>query len=153
MNVAIKKALEVLELHGLLDSYVDFQQLSTILDKENIIFYTFPFQGRLKERYIATNDDITQIAVKESIDIAEEKHMIAHALGHHFLHRGNYAHIDGIVQDKQENQAEDFAAILLVTPQMLEKLRPLGVHQIALEFNVPLSIAERRMRIFEMYGI
>ncbi|QNB45878.1 ImmA/IrrE family metallo-endopeptidase [Thermanaerosceptrum fracticalcis] len=153
MNIAIKKALEVLELHGLLDSYIDFQQLSTILDKENIIFYTFPFQGRLKERYIATNDEITQIAVKESIDIAQEKHMIAHALGHHFLHRGNYAHIDGIVQDKQENQAEDFAAVLLVPPSILKKFRPTWSFQIAEECNIPLSLAERRIRILEAIGI
>lgn len=43
MNIAIKRALKVLKTNGLLDYIPDFQQISTIIDREKIIFSRFPF--------------------------------------------------------------------------------------------------------------
>jgi len=148
LNIAVKKALEVLTLHGLLDSYVDLLNLTTIVEKEGIISYKFPFRGRLKERYFATSDGIVQIAVDLNISSAEQKHVVAHALGHHFLHQGNYAHIDGIVQDKQEHQADDFAAALLVPPHTLIRLRPTSAFALAQGYGIPLALAEKRVDIY-----
>lgn len=79
--------------------------------------------------------------------------MIAHALGHHFLHLGNYAHIDGIVQDKQEHQADDFAAVLLVPQAVLKRLRPSTAFALAQGYSMPLVLAERRIEIYKAQGI
>ena len=153
MNIAVKKALEILTLHGLLDSYMDFAKLSIIVEKEDIIFYSFLFKGRLKERYFATSDGIVQIAVDPSISSAEQKHMIAHALGHHFLHQGNYAHINGIVQDKQEHQANVFAAVLLVPPSILIRIRPSCAFALAQGYGIPLALAEKRVDIYKKHRV
>lgn len=153
MNIAVKKALEVLALHGLLDSHVDLRNLTIIIEKEGIISYTFPFRGRLKERYCETNDGIVQIAIDSSISSSEQKHMLAHALGHHFLHQGNYAHIDGIVQDKQEHQADVFAAVLLVPPSILMRIRPSSALALAQGYGIPLTLAERRIAIYKEHRI
>ena len=153
MNIAAKKALEVLNLHGLLDFHIDFRQLSSIIDREGIIYYTFPFEGRIKERYLATSDGIAQIAVDSDLSLFDQKHMIAHALGHHFLHQGNYAHINGIVQDKQEHQADVFAAVLLVPPSGLEQIRPSTAFALAHGYSIPLVLAERRIQIYKAQNI
>ncbi len=153
MNIAVKKALEILTLHGLLDSFMDLKNLSIIVENENIIFYPFPFKGRLKERYFATSDGIVQIAVDSNISLAEQKHMIAHALGHHFLHQGNYAHINGIVQDKQEHQADDFAAVLLVPPSILISIRPSIALGLAQGCGIPLVLAEKRVNIYKQHRL
>ena len=153
MNIAVKKALEILTLHGLLDFFIDLKNLSIIVEKEDIISYPFPFKGRLKERYFATSDGIVQIAVDPNISLAEQKHMIAHALGHHFLHQGNYAHINGIVQDKQEHQADVFAAVLLVPPHTLIRLRPTSAFALAQGYGIPLVLAEKRVDIYKKHRL
>lgn len=153
MNIAIKKALEVLETYGLLSSIVDFQHISAIIDKENIIFSMFPFKGRLKERYICTKDNIVLITIHEEVGTPELKHLTAHALAHHFLHKGSYAYINDIVLDKQENQAEEFAAVLLVPPSVLQKIKPATAYELAGECDIPIRLAERRLRIYEKYGV
>lgn len=153
MNTAIKKALEVLRTFGLLSLSPDFQHISTIIDKENIIFTTFPFKGRLKERYICTNDGIALITVDNFLNPVEIKHLTAHALGHHYLHKGSYAFINNIVLDKQEYQAEEFAAVLLVPPSVLQKIKPATAYELAEECDIPVHLAERRLRIYEKYGV
>ena len=153
MNIAIRKALEILTLHGLLDSFIDLKKLSIIVEKESIIFYPFSFKGRLKERYFATSDGIVQIAVDPNISSAEQKYMISHALGHHFLHQGNYAHINGIVQDKQEHQADVFAAVLLVPPSIFMRIRPSTAFALAQGYGIPLTLAERRIAIYKEHRI
>jgi len=153
LNIAVKKALEVLTLHGLLDFYIDFRHLSRIIDNENIIFYTFPFEGRIKERYLATSDGIAQIAVDSNLSPPEQKHMTAHALGHHFLHQGNFTHINDIVQNKQEQQAENFAAVLLVPPPVLLQIQPSTECSLAQGYSIPLILAERRVEIYKKHGV
>lgn len=153
MNIAVKKALEVLKTYGLSSFYMDFRQLSTIAENENIHLYKYPFRGRLKERYICTFDNIALIYIHDSLEPIEQKHYLAHALGHHFLHKGNYAFISDIVLDKYECQAEDFAAVLLISPDMLIKNRPTNSSLLACDFEVPIRLAERRLRIFDNYNI
>jgi Zn-dependent peptidase ImmA (M78 family) len=153
LNIAVKKALEVLTLHGLLNSYIDLRDLTIIVEKEGMISYKFPFQGRLKERYFATSDGIVQIAVASDISSTEQKHMIAHALGHHFLHQGNHAHINCIFQDKQEHQADVFAAVLLVPPSILMRIRPSSALELAREYGIPLVLAEKRLDIYNEHKI
>ncbi|SMB95555.1 protein of unknown function [Desulfonispora thiosulfatigenes DSM 11270] len=153
MNIAIKKALAVLENYGLLSCVLTFRQIQSILDSENIIFNNFSFNGRLKERYISTGDGISIITINGDAETQDAKHLTAHALGHHFLHKGNYAYIDNIVLDKHENQAEDFAAILLVPPLALSKSKPSTTIELTELFEIPLHLAERRLKIFEMHGL
>lgn len=153
MRIASMKALEVLDRHGLSDFNPDFQQISTLLDNEKILFNTYPFRGRLKERYLCSEDGIAQISIINNCTIYEQKHLIAHALGHHFLHKGNYAYIDGIVEDKQEFQAEVFAAVFLVPPNEYARIHSSFSFELAEECEIPLQLAEKRLQIYEQIGI
>lgn len=153
MNIAIRKALQVIKTYGLSSFYMDIRQLSTIVDNEGIRLFQFPFHGRLKERYICTQDNIALIYIRDSLNPIEEKHYVAHALGHHFLHRGNHAYISGIVLDKLERQAEDFAAMLLIPPEIFKHTCPTLSFELAEKCEVSLQLAERRMQIYEKYKI
>ena len=153
MNIAIRKALKVLDTYGLSSSFVTFQHISTILDNEGILLNTFPFKGRLRERYICTEDGIAQITIKDCIDTPEAKHLIAHALGHHFMHKGSYAFIDNIVLDKQERQAEDFAAVLLAPPKSISSAKPKSTYQLAVDYEIPELVAETRMNIYKVHNL
>lgn len=55
--------------------------------------------------------------------------------------------------DKQENQAEDFAAILLAPPPALKKIKPANVCELAYECDIPMELAERRTDIFKKYRL
>lgn len=153
MNITIRKALKVLKNFGLLYNIPDFYKIKKIIHRENIIFCRFPFKGRLKERYICTPDNIAVITINEGVSSCELKHLTAHALGHHFLHKGNHAFVNNAILDKQENQAEEFAAIILVPPPALIKIKPVSIYELAGECDIPIDLAERRMRIFKRHGV
>lgn len=153
MNIAIHKALKVLDTYGLSSSIITFQHISIIIDNEEILLNTFPFKGRLRERYICTEDGIAQITIKAGIDALESKHLIAHALGHHFLHKGSYAFIDSIILDKQERQAEDFAAVLLAPPKTISSIQPKTTYQLASDYEIPMFLAETRMNIYKVHSL
>lgn len=80
------------------------------------------------------------IAVKRGLPRAWRRWVIAHALGHYFLHRGNqlwFRRKDDVMRRQQEAQAERFAAFLLIPEAELGRLRSLDLWDFAERFDVP----------------
>ena len=79
---------------------------------------------------------------------AEERSSVAHALGHHFLHVGNQVWMRGFDSAwnwKQERQAEEFAAWLLIPESEEARLEGLSAQEISDVFDVDARIAELRL--------
>jgi hypothetical protein len=59
--------------------------LELILEKENLELTCFPLKGRVQEIIVGCH-----IGIKDSMtNTRYRRELIAHALGHHFLHAGN----------------------------------------------------------------
>lgn len=147
----MSRALEVVDKYSLIH-FPTINDLIDILDDQNIIFLQFPFRGRLMERYTKTPDGISILTVKSGLEEPELKHMIAHGLGHHYLHGGNRAYIHGLFEDKLEAQAEDFAALLLFPPKAIMECSGDGKVLAALA-RVPERVAWRRIMLREVYNL
>ncbi len=136
MNTARRKALEVAKVYD--------SNLQNILDVEGIGIIERPLFGRLRELYFGDF-----IVIKADLLEEERKELIAHALGHHFLHAGNHYGVSSGTYswDKlQERQADVFAAYLL-TP----KVNNLSVQEIVHTFAVTEKFASFRLKLFEAY--
>ncbi|MCL5291220.1 MAG: ImmA/IrrE family metallo-endopeptidase [Actinobacteria bacterium] len=132
MNVAIAKAKEVFGLYG--------NDLDKVLDKLGIQAVDAPLAGRLKELYFG---DV--IVLKEGLSEAERRELIAHALGHHFLHAGNHlaASKGAYSWDKfQERQADVFAAYLLIPKIQTDK-----AFKMAEKNNITEKFAAYRLKL------
>jgi Zn-dependent peptidase ImmA (M78 family) len=142
MNTAKRKAQEVIEKYG--------TNLQDILDGEDIGIIEESMTGRLKELFFGDF-----IVLEESLSDAEKQELIAHALGHHFLHAGNHlaASLGTYSWDKlQERQADVFAAYLLMpklnlTTRHFEK----AISNVAEDFGVTESFAGFRLKLLEAY--
>ena len=80
------------------------------------------------------------IGVRRDLSPPWRRWVIAHALGHHFLHRGNQLRFrrgDDLMRRRQEAQAEQFAAWLLMPEREVARLRSLDVGEFAERFGVP----------------
>ena len=133
------KAAEVISIHGTNDpgEIVRAEGLSIErLDFGGARFREFSISGVI---FLPLSTDITTAA--------EERSNVAHALGHHFLHVGNQVwmrRLDSIWRCKQERQAEEFAAWLLVPESENPNLVGLTPMDISDIYDVDLSIAEVR---------
>ena len=97
--------------------------------------------GTASEVYLPpeTDDDHAAIGLKRGMDALSERFTLAHALGHHMLnhrHGLQYAERDPQLYDKQEHQADVFAAHFLFGSEMAvailegEAAKLLGVHRV-----------------------
>jgi len=88
--------------------------LDVILEKENLELTRFPLKGRVQEIIVGHH-----IGIKDSITNTRYlRELIAHALGHHFLHAGNQLfslnRTDLQRTFSQEREAREFAFHVLV---------------------------------------
>ena len=93
--------------------------LDAILDGENLELTRFPLKGRVQEIIVGRH-----IGIKDSITNTRYfRELIAHALGHHFLHAGNQLfslnRTDLQRTLSQEREAREFAFHLLVPEEEL----------------------------------
>jgi Zn-dependent peptidase ImmA (M78 family) len=80
------------------------------------------------------------IGMKRGLPRVWRRWVIAHALGHYFMHRGNqlwFRRKDDVLRRQQETQAERFAAYLLIPQAELGRLRSLDLWDFAEHFEVP----------------
>lgn len=136
MNTAIRKAKEVFDKYG--------NDLDKVLEKLDIQAVDVPLAGRLKELYFG---DV--VVLMQGLSEPERRELIAHALGHHFLHAGNhYAASRGAYSwDKyQERQAEVFAAYYLM-PEISSDKR----FELAEQYQVTEKFAGFRLKLVEHY--
>jgi Zn-dependent peptidase ImmA (M78 family) len=142
MNTAKRKALEVIEKYG--------NNLQDILESEGIEVLEVELSGRLKELYFGE-----AIVLKDTLPEAEKQELIAHALGHHFLHAGNHlaASSGSYSWDKlQERQADVFAAYLLMPKLRLNTRHfQMAVSDLVQEYNITEKFAGFRLKLLQAY--
>jgi len=91
------------------------------------------------------------IGLAQDADERERRHLIAHALAHHLLHCGNQLSFHGWQRTnrlKQELEAEECAAHILMPQEELQKVDSMLVWEIADHFGVPEELARRRLIVF-----
>ena len=131
MIKAQKRARQVLRKYNLTTAPIDLQ---TIIRGENLILDQWSFHGRVKEVYLGDS-----IGIDQTSDPKKQRELIAHALGHHFLHKGNHLYFEGMDQFtvfKQEHEAQCFAAELLMPRKEFNKIKHYKQNQITNHFLV-----------------
>ena len=142
-RLAVEKAKELNLRHPGQSFPVDMEQLA---HAEGCALLNWPFTGPVKEvkrgRWIGLAQGLNQ---------AERRHLIAHALAHHLLHSGNQMSFHDWQKaslHKQEREAEECAAHILVPEEELAKLDNVPVWEIAEYFGVPEELARQRVTEF-----
>jgi len=120
-----------------------------IAEQEKIDIIEQPLAGRLKELFFGD-----YIILNSQLSHQQKRHLLAHALGHHFLHAGNYLffqqHRLG-QNDKEEKQADEFAAHLLLPDNKLSPIIHWDNHELADYFQVPPEFIDFRRQLFQNY--
>lgn len=132
MIKAQKRARQVLRKYNLTTAPIDLQ---IIIDGEELTLDEWPFHGRVKEVYLGDS-----IGIDQNADPKKQRELIAHALGHHFLHTGNHLYFerhDQFSTFMQEHEAQCFAAELLMPKHELKKMKHLEIEKIAEYFYIP----------------
>jgi len=154
----IQKATQIYRKYGSIE--LDF-----IAGKLGVAIYEALSTKKIKEVYFP---DLKAIAIVPNLDFQERNYLIAHALGHHLLHRIDLhqdyinLHENGLFgsleigrseRARKEKEADLFAAYFLI-PE--EKLNPIlsqdwfsksldKVTTLAEEFQVPEELARKRL--------
>lgn len=142
MTKSQKRARQVLRKYDLTTAPID---LKKIIDGEELILDEWSFQGRVKEVYLGDS-----IGIDRDADPKKQRELIAHALGHHFLHTGNHLYFerhDQFTTFKQEHEAQCFAAELLLPKAELKKVKHLTTGEIANYFSVPEDFTQFGMDV------
>jgi len=138
MSLAQQKAVQTTRLYQTNDPY-------RIAELLNIQVIDATLAGRLKELYFGDH-----IILRANLSHNEKRHFLAHALGHHFMHTGNYLFFQQhryLQNDKEEMQAEEFAAHLLVPDRELEPIADSPPAELASFFQVSEELITLRLKL------
>jgi len=103
-----------------------------------------------KTPWLARFQEITVgrlILIPGNIPTAQRRSIIAHGLGHHFLHEGNQVWLRGLdrVWDaKQERQADEFAAWLMIPEREDGFLSGMSAEAVARRYRVTEELVRAR---------
>ena len=142
-RLAVEKAKELHRRHPGLSFPVDMEWLA---DAEGCELVNWPFLSPVKEvkrgRYIG---------LAEGLRIKERRYLAAHALAHQLLHCGNQLFFydwDKTITWKQEREANECAAHILMPEEVLRKLRNESTWDLAEYFGVPELLVRLRVSEF-----
>jgi len=152
MKHVIEKANEIREKYGIDD-------LELLAGKLGAEVVELPLGRIIKEMYIK---DEGVIVIDPNLHPYKKKHLIAHSLAHHLLHRKSKANyfidqkknfLKGIDVIRQEREAEIFAAYLLIPEEKLNKIlkqdwvkdSPDPIPELAEEFQVSPHFMRKRI--------
>lgn len=126
-----------------------------VADAIGLAVYEMPLPGKYRELYIGgkRQGGGRAIVLAPNLTAADARALLAHGLGHHFLHTGNRLHPGarrvGFI--RSERQADDFAAYLLVPPleltRRLSEIDAPDAYELADHFTVPLEVVARRVSL------
>jgi Zn-dependent peptidase ImmA (M78 family) len=162
----IQKATQIYRKYGSIE--LDF-----IAGKFGVTIYETLSTEKIKEVYFP---DLKAIAIVPNLDFRERNYLIAHALGHHFLHRiGLYQdyinlHENGLLGSleigrselaRKEKEADLFAAYFLIPEERLNLIlkedwfreSPNQVTALAEEFQVPEELARKRLEFKNIFTL
>ena len=140
MNLSEDQAQAVRQRYG--------NSLSRILRGENI--EVLEQKSWWKELFVADAAH-REICLQKGLSRVEKRVLLAHALGHHFLHRGNrfyFAETDPQALETQEREAWEFAAFLLIPTEDLAPLAHRPLSALARHFQVPLDVLRLRWMLW-----
>ena len=142
-RLAVEKARELHERHPGMSVPVEIESLA---EDEGCELIDWPFLEPVKE--------VKQgrwIGIAQGLNPKERRHLIAHALAHHLLHCGNqlafHQHWQGM-PIRQEREAEECAAHILMPGPELAKVIDLSSWDLADHFGVPEELAFQRINEF-----
>ncbi len=139
-KLTVERAQELHERHPDVSIPVDIEFLAMA---EGCIIIDWPFLEPVKE--------VKQgrfIGIATGLAPRERRHLIAHALAHHLIHCGNQLAFHQPWQTepkRQEREAEECAAHILMPGQELIKVITLSVWELADYFEVPAELAYQRL--------
>ena len=128
-----------------------FKGLSFPIDMEliavekGLIIKDWPFLPPVEEVKVGR-----WIGLKEGLSGRWRRWNIAHALGHHLMHKGNqlsFRQWQASIKWKQERQANEFAAYFLMPEEELKKLKGHEIWETAKYFGVPEEIVWFRLTL------
>lgn len=138
MSLAYTKTSEIINNYHTNDPY-------HIAEHENIDVLEQDLSGRLTELYFGD-----YIILNKKLTSSQKKRYLAHALGHHFLHAGNYLFFHEnrtFANDKEESQAEEFAAHLLIPDSQLIPILHLDIYELADIFQLDPEFIQFRLSL------
>ena len=138
MSLAKQKSWEIINQYHTNDPYV-------LAEIEHIDVIEHDLTGRLKELYFGDH-----IVLNKKMSLFDKRHYLSHALGHHYLHAGNYLFFtqNRYLQNfKEEQQAEEFAAFLLVPDQKLIPVIHLDISELADNFQLSPEFIQFRISL------
>lgn len=142
-SLAIERAKQVHQRHPGLTFPVDMEWLANAEGCECLIW---PFLEPIKE--------VKQgrwIGIADGLPPRECRYLIAHALAHNLMHCGNqlsFRDWQTSTRHRQENEADCFAAHLLMPEDELDKVAHMPMWEIAGYFDVPEELVRQRMSEF-----
>jgi hypothetical protein len=143
VSMAVKKAEELHRRHPGITFPLDMESVATT---EGCELVTWPFLRPVKEVKRGR-----WIGLAEGLDDRERRYLIAHALAHHLLHRGNqlaFHELQRINLYKQEREAEECAAHILMPESELAKLGCITTWEMSDYFGIPEELAGKRVSDF-----
>jgi len=144
MIKALKRAREILQQCNLSSAPIN---LDKIIEREGLSLDDWRFAGRIKEAYLGDS-----IGIKDTVNPKKRRELVAHALGHHFLHAGNHLYFethDQFITFKQEHEAQCFAAELLIPRETLNEIKSLPIDELAEYFSVTEEFMRFRLAILK----
>lgn len=142
-RLAAEKAKEVHDRHPGLSFPIDMEWL---IKAEGCELVNWPFLSPVKE--------VKQgrwIGIAGGLSNRERRYLIAHALAHQLLHCGNqlsFRDWQKTIVRKQEREAEECAAHILMPETELARVIDMPVWEIAEYFDVPEELACQRISEF-----
>ena len=131
-------AARVIASHGTSD-------LKAICKAEGLVVKTrHPWLARFDDTYVYPH-----IFVPRHLPPPKFRTLVAHSLGHHFLHNINQVWLRGfdrIWSWKQEHQAEELAAWLTIPASEEPELAYMGLEDVARKYRVDEELAALRMQ-------
>jgi len=146
-RMAEEKANDIHRRYPGLSFPVDTEWLAGALGCEVL---DWPFQNPVKEVKAGR-----WIGLTTNLESGERRYLIAHALGHHQMHRGNQLSFHDwqrVCVAKQEKEADEWAAHVLMPEKELAKMKNVAAWDIAECFGVPEELAWRRITEFATEG-
>ncbi|MFH1031468.1 MAG: ImmA/IrrE family metallo-endopeptidase [Chloroflexota bacterium] len=139
-NQVVEKAKELLRRYPQFSFPLDIEELVTEVGCELI---EWKFLSPVKEVKHGR-----WIGIAEGLERNEQRYLAAHALGHHLLHCGNQLWFRDWQETsvvKQEREADEFAAHILMPAPELARVITLSVWELADYFDVPEELAYQRV--------
>ena len=143
VRLAVEKAKEIHLRHPGLSFPLDMERLISAEGCELVRWDFLPPVKEVKQGRF--------IGIAADLENAEQRYLAAHALAHNLLHCGNQLFFydwDRTITWKQEREADDCAAHILMPEDVLRSLRKESTWDLAEYFGVPEPLVVLRLTEF-----